>query len=171
MKFTKLKKAVTGLSLAAVMCAGSVCVSPAATKAYSYSPSSARIIIYPYGIVTADHVDFVINLYNKCLGRSASPSEIDYWAKRLASGQMTASDVVRGFFESTEFQNKRTNNTQYVERLYRAVLRREPDGYGKAYWIGALDGGCSRYNVLKGFTNSTEFTNLCRKYGFVRGSL
>ncbi len=44
-----------------------------------------------------------------------------------------------------------------VERLYRSVLGRSPDGSGFAYWVSARVEGVSLRAVADGFLNSAEF--------------
>jgi len=70
-----------------------------------------------------------------------------------------------------EFTDKNISNDAYVERLYRALLNRNPDAVGKATWVAKLNSGASRLEVLKGIVNSNEFTDICNKIGIVRGTL
>jgi len=43
-----------------------------------------------------------------------------------------------------------------VDLLYESVLHRDPDTGGFTYWVGKLDRGVSREQVLTGFSESTE---------------
>ena len=55
--------------------------------------------------------------------------------------------------------------------LYQALFDRNADTEGKANWVSLLDNGVSRAYVLKGFTDSSEFNNLCSVYGIRQGTI
>ncbi|MBR4444605.1 MAG: DUF4214 domain-containing protein, partial [Solobacterium sp.] len=54
---------------------------------------------------------------------------------------------------------------------YLVMMDRPSDSGGKKYWVDKLKAGTSRYDVLKGFVHSTEFTNICNSFGIERGTL
>lgn len=116
-------------------------------------------------VISTSSRQFVSGLYNYCLGRVGSEGEIDSWALGLNNGG-SASQVVRGFFDSQEYANKRTNNEVYVDALYLAVLGRGADAGGRNHWLGLLNSGkASRNDVLNGFVGSAEFIGRCRSLG------
>ena len=45
--------------------------------------------------------------YEIILDRNATKTEIDHWAKKLVSNEMSETDIVYHFVTSKEFQNKR----------------------------------------------------------------
>lgn len=49
--------------------------------------------------------EFVAMLYRGCFDRAGERSGINYWAEKLASGEMNRIDVFYGFANSQEFQN------------------------------------------------------------------
>ena len=53
--------------------------------------------------------------------------------------------------------------------LYNTFFNRAPDAAGLEGWVAALDGGQSKQDVIEGFINSTEWSNLCLLYGIVSG--
>lgn len=108
---------------------------------------------------------FVTRFYQQCLLREPDSGGLAYWVAELESGRKSGADVARGFIHSTEFVNRNVNNTDYVTILYRAFFDREPDVAGYAYWVGRLDSGSTRDEVLDGFIYSVEFSNLCVRYG------
>jgi len=109
--------------------------------------------------------DFVKGLYNNCLGRSGSSQEIRGWANPLTAGNFSAARVAHGFFESPEFKSKNVSNSEYVKRLYKALLQRDYDAGGYLNWYIALaNGRLTRSQVLDGFVNSPEFQNVCKKF-------
>ena len=114
--------------------------------------------------------DFVERLYTQILGRSAEPSGLQAWTDVLKSGKEQGAKVAQGFIDSTEFKARPLSNEEYLKILYRTFFDREPDGAGLEAWIGVLDSGLSRLHVFKGFAESQEFTEICEKYGIIRGN-
>lgn len=114
--------------------------------------------------------DFIIRLYQVILDREPDAEGLLHWKNQMASGK-TAADLVFFFFDSQEMKNKNPDNATYLDYAYRAILGREADEGGKAYWLAELEAGCTRKYVLSGFVNSQEFTNLCKSYGVVKGNL
>ena len=45
---------------------------------------------------------------------------------------------------------------EYIDQLYRDLLHRAPDAAGWSYWVGQLQSGMSREQVVSGLTLSTE---------------
>ncbi len=123
----------------------------------------------PNSTITDDDIEgFAERLYTTCLGRAAEPSGKAYWADQLRSGKSGA-EVAKGFFFSTEFINKNLSDTEFVKRLYRTFMDREADDAGLNYWLNQLKSGKSRLFVYYGFVNSTEWANVCLKYGILSG--
>ena len=114
---------------------------------------------------------FIRRLYSLCLGRNPDKTGFANWKNRLNSGQKTAAQAVQGFFLSAEFKNKNFSNAEFVTRCYRVMLNREPDATGKQNWLNRLKNGYTRKKVLKGFVESSEFTNICKSYGITRGTI
>lgn len=115
--------------------------------------------------------EFVTRLYNLCLQREPDENGLKYWVNRLKSGQMSAAQVVQGFFFSKEMQNLKLDHEEYVERCYEVMMNRGSDSGGKKYWVERLNNGVTRMYVVRGFVESPEFTAIASKYGIKRGSL
>lgn len=115
--------------------------------------------------------EFVTRLYNLCLQREPDENGLKYWVNRLKSGQMSAAQVVQGFFFSKEMQNLNLDHDEYVERCYEVMMNRGSDSGGKKYWVERLNNGVTRMYVVRGFVESPEFTAIAAKYGIKRGSL
>ena len=113
-------------------------------------------------------VDFATRLYTTCLGREADQAGLMAWARQLANQRDTGTGAARGFFFSSEFTNQNIDNGEYVTRLYRTFMGREPDQAGYDAWVGQLDCGVSREEVFDGFAGSNEFAGICASYGIVR---
>lgn len=119
-----------------------------------------------------DNVEgFVGRMYSKALGRQAEAQGLHDWTNRLLLGLRDGAGISEGFIESDEFAQRKLNNSEYVDTLYRTFFDREPDESGKADWMEALESGNSRHFVLCGFVNSEEFTKLCEQYGIIRGTM
>ena len=112
---------------------------------------------------------FVGRLYRLCLGRTPDGSGSEYWSSQLQNHVISGTNCAYGFFFSREFINGNYSNNEYVVRLYRVMLGREPDAPGLANWVSALNRGVSRQDVFYGFAHSAEFTRICAEYGIVRG--
>lgn len=111
---------------------------------------------------------FVSRLYTQALGRAYDVNGLNDWCKRINNKTWSVTDVATtGFFHSPEFTNKNLSNREYVKVLYRTFLGREYDAAGLADWCAKLDSGKqSRDEVLRGFSNSVEFANIKKAYGF-----
>lgn len=109
--------------------------------------------------------DYVDGLYKYALNREHDKKGYENWCKRLMSSEKTASEVAWGFFGSSEYTKKKTSDERYVQQLYEALLRREPDKTGKKHRLAELKKGESREEVCKHITNSKEFKKFCDKRG------
>ena len=118
-----------------------------------------------------DVTAFVDRMYTKVLNRSSDVNGVDYWCKKLLTKESTGADITEGFLNSKEFNNKRVSNKEYVNVAYRTILDREADSKGRSYWVNKLNSGSTKREVLKGFVESKEFTNLCGKYNISRGNI
>lgn len=109
----------------------------------------------------ADDHRFVTSLYRSILNREPDSGGHDHWVRSLR-GDMNREQVITSFFNSAEYQGFGRSNRDYVSDLYHGILGREPDNEGYDYWVGALDGGKSRDQVLWGFIGSQEYKKLRR---------
>ena len=113
-------------------------------------------------------MEFVERMYKDCLKRPPEEEGCLYWSKRLGERTITAKKMLEYFFLSPEIRSKNLPNREYVQRIYKAMLNREPDDNGLNYWTGRLDKGDSPAVVIKGFVDSEEFRQVCEAYGIVR---
>lgn len=111
--------------------------------------------------------NFVLRLYNKCLGRDAEEVGTKYWINLLHSGKQSGTAVAYNFYFSNEFISHNYNNTDYVTNLYHSILGRDPDDTGLNFWVSTLNQGASRESILYGFGNSAEWRSICASYGIV----
>ena len=113
--------------------------------------------------------DFVERCYTKVLGRKSEKNGKKYWVDRIMKAKNTKEEALKtasdGFFNSTEFLNKKTSQTEFVKICYRTFLDREAEAGGLNYWLNQLKSGKTRNQVLQGFATSTEFSNIMASYG------
>ena len=131
---------------------------------YQYGLQFQGFIVLPQPSVSKKGATtFCTQLYKNLFNRKPDTTGLNYWVNRMASRAVSPSDVVVGFFNSNEYTKKKRNNEEFVEDCYRAILNRNSDIGGKKYWLDILNKGGSRFTILNGFCNSTEFRNICIK--------
>ena len=113
---------------------------------------------------------FVTRLYKVCLDREPDADGLDHWTNILVNREQTGSQVGYGFAFSVEFKNHNYCNSCYVKQLYKAFLGREYDEGGLEHWVGKLNEGTTREEILNGFLLSVEFGGICEEYGIDRGT-
>ena len=139
---------------------------PAAISAPSAVPaSSAAPVTQVAGAVRTGVEGFVDRLYVNALNRNADESGRAYWINILNAKEQTGTQVANGFFNSVEFASRNLNNEQFVQTLYKVFFDRKPDQAGLDNWINALNNGATRFQVIAGFTGSSEWTDTCNAYG------
>ncbi len=114
--------------------------------------------IYPDGsILTPELRTYIHRMYRNVLGREAEMDGFYGWADLIWNGEETAGDLPAHFFFSPEYLALEKADDAFVTDCYHAVLGREPEAEGYAYWLEKLAGGATREEVLRGFTESPEF--------------
>lgn len=110
--------------------------------------------------------EFIERLYKTTLGRSSDQQGKAYWIYKARTGS-TGADIAYGFLRSAEFIQRQVkmSDDEYVETLYSAFFGRHSDGIGRDYWCGRLETGHPRDSIIEGFLGSTEWRDLCRRYG------
>ena len=114
---------------------------------------------------------FVTRMYQVVLGRDPDPNGLNTWVTQLESGKMQAADIVTGFFNSPEYQEKNKKTDEVVKDCYNAMLGRDPDQGGMTFWKAMLDIGMSSDKVCSGFLDSQEFIALANSYGIKPGTI
>ncbi|MBP5491231.1 MAG: DUF4214 domain-containing protein [Clostridiales bacterium] len=116
-------------------------------------------------------VRFAARLYTKCLNRFPDYSGLDYWSMSLTNLEATGYQAASSFFTLPEFVGLKTTNEEYLTRLYRTFMGREPETEGFNYWLGLLNGGMDRNEAMKAFAGCPEFQEICNRYGIERGEI
>jgi hypothetical protein len=102
------------------------------------------------------HARVIQDLYGYYLGRAADPTGLATWNLFLAQGG-TAEQLAAMLVGSPEyFSNHGSNNTAFLQALYRDVLQRPIDPSGQQGWGQALAGGATRANVAAAILASPE---------------
>ena len=116
-------------------------------------------------------VKFATRLYTCCLGRDPEEDGLNYWALALTNLDATGYQAASLFFTLPEFVGLKTTNEEYLKRLYTTFMGREPEVEGYNYWLGMLNGGADRNDVMKAFAGCPEFQDICNQYGIERGEI
>ena len=143
------------------------------TKPGQPSPTTAPVTPVP-GDPDKDpsFEDFVERLYVVALDRASDPSGKEFWVEKVENGEYNGADCARFFLlDAPEFMQRKLNNNKFLEVLYHTFYDRDSDANGKAYWLGRLNEGISRRDVVNAFIESTEWCNVCATYGVKSGAL
>jgi len=114
---------------------------------------------------------FIQRLYQNVLGRQADQGGLDFWKNALANGQSNGSTISEQFFFSNEYLNRNRTNAQYVNDLYETCMGRPADEGGRDFWVGRLNSGVSRRQLMEQFLQSDEFKRICAQYGIPVGQI
>jgi probable HAF family extracellular repeat protein len=95
--------------------------------------------------------------YLAAFGRETDPGGLSYWAGLLKAG-MTAAQLSRDLAGSPEFRalHDQQNDRDYVDSIYANGLGRQADAGGESYWVGTLQSGTGRSDVLAAIAQSPE---------------
>lgn len=104
---------------------------------------------------------FVERMYTTAMNRASDAEGLEYWAHELSNFKISGEVVGASFFLSDEMNGFKLSDSEYVTRLYKTFMDREPDEDGLSYWVGLLGSGSARADVVFGFTRSPEFTGKC----------
>lgn len=113
---------------------------------------------------------FVESLYEGFFNRSYDVGGLRAWMYALATDSMTGQQVASCFFNSAEFQGLNLSDSEFITRIYRVCLDRDPDPAGLEYWMSQITAHHSRDFVFAGIINSEEFRDKCSEYGISSSS-
>lgn len=98
----------------------------------------------------------ITGYYRATLGRAPDAAGLRHWVDVIGEGATPAA-VAADFYASDEYHRRSGGtNDGWVRALYSALLHRNPDSAGLAYWLGVLDAGASRASVAADFYGSIE---------------
>jgi hypothetical protein len=100
--------------------------------------------------------DDIYYLYKYLLNREPDDAGYAYWEAMLPS--MGIYNITQFFYNLPEVQAVYggTSNQDFALDLYWNILKRAPDGEGLTYWIGRLNDGMPRVNVILTFIGAAK---------------
>lgn len=104
----------------------------------------------------------VLRLYWAVLDREPDVEGALFWLNGYNSGEWPIRRISGYFATSPEFVGKygaELSNAEFVTVVYRNVLDRDPDVEGYGYWLGAVDGGMAREEMVLLISNAPEFVD------------
>lgn len=179
---------VTTLDSIAQNGTGKIIVTPVVGLSASETPYTTRLAISNHNGDELDSIKIVFtvstaqmranryvkSLYINILGRTEAgitDKEIKYWADQLLNNQVTAAGLAAEFFACDEFRNQNVTDTEFIQRLYLAVLGRTADTDGLNRYLAYLTAGKSRSWVFKAIVDSQEFANHCIALTLNKGTI
>ncbi len=156
MAMMTMKKVLLALILAATSLV--TVGSPAQAAAYD-GDTFAELIQDP--TLHNEH-SIVIRFYAAVFARTPDNGGIRFWLDQYDTGLWSTRRIANFFVTSDEFVSlygAGTTNAQFVDAVYPNVLGRQPDAGGRSFWIGYLDEGNSRAEMILLVSNSPEFIN------------
>lgn len=116
------------------------------------------------GALAAPKVDTAVaqgqvrRLYLAFFLREADAEGHNYWVSVYRGGN-NLGVIAGGFINSEEFRSQygSLNNSEFVSLVYQNVMNRDADHSGHEYWVGKMNQGLSRGDVMVNFSESAEF--------------
>ncbi len=97
----------------------------------------------------------VTRFYQDTLGRAPDSAGLSGWVSAARSG-MPVAQIAAAFYGSDEYRRRSGSDEAWIRDLYRALLFREPDAAGQAYWLGRLRAGMPAGQIAYAFYQSSE---------------
>ena len=111
---------------------------------------------------------FVVRLFRDIIvGYNLTETELNFWHAAVREGRTSGAELAYEFLFSKDV---RVDDTEFINRLFRALLRQEPTQAGINHNQSLIDNGVSRYTLFVNFANTAEFNNFCVSHGVVRGT-
>ncbi len=129
-----------------------------------YNVSSTPLILTAVTDIYGEATAYVTRLFRGLLNRDPDSGALNYYVQKLGVDKVKGRDVLKEIMNSSEFKNATVKNEDFVTRVYKGILLREPDSEGYSYWTNFLNNGGSRDEMINQFLNSTEYKNISNKY-------
>jgi len=121
--------------------------------------NNVEMLAFANGNVTVlahNHQEAVVGrAYELLLDRNVDTGGFAFWIAGVQSG-VSLQNTLSLMMQSPEYTGASLSNSAFVDLLYTNGFGRTADVQGKAFWVGALDTGVSRAQVLEGFASSAE---------------
>ena len=113
----------------------------------------------------------VEGLYRGLLGREGDLEGRSFWLERVEAGGSFV-EIADSMLASEEGESALLlSDAGFLAQFYDAVLGREADAAGLAFWTAALAGGSSRAEIAAGFVTSNEARGLSVEAGLAIADL
>ena len=137
---------------------------------YGVDVGSYTATTYNADTTTEKASNFVKHLYSSVLNKNMTTEQVSNIANKLVSGKITASGVMKAFFESDNIKNLKLSDEEFVKRLGKACFNQDLPSDKVTEYTNKLSSGTSRNELLKEFLGKTDFQNLCNTYGLTKGT-
>lgn len=97
----------------------------------------------------------VTRFYRDALGREPDAAGLAWWVQQAQSG-MPVAKIAASFYGSPEYRQRSGSEQAWLTNVYRALLFREPDAAGMAFWLARLHSGTAATDIAYSFYQSTE---------------
>ena len=97
-------------------------------------------------------------IYKAAFDRAPDAGGLGFWINAMDDGASLTS-VAGGFIASPEFKQlygANVTDRDFVTKVYKNVLDRNPDQSGYDFWLGAMGRGATRADILASFSESPE---------------
>ena len=110
--------------------------------------------------------ELINGLYKYVLKRKnkIAADDLEYWINKTLK-EDNVIDVIKGFFNSSEYKDLKTSREQFVKDVYRSLLFRDPEDSALTSRVNALANGETRNEVIEAVISSQEFRNICSDKG------
>ncbi|MBO7424534.1 MAG: DUF4214 domain-containing protein, partial [Clostridiales bacterium] len=78
-------------------------------------------------IASANATAFATRLYTECLGREPEAEGLKFWSLGLTNLELSGTQAAREFFYSPEFVNANYSDEEYINRMYKTFMGRDPE--------------------------------------------
>ncbi|MBL9104420.1 MAG: DUF4214 domain-containing protein [Myxococcales bacterium] len=113
----------------------------------------------------SENASFAYRIYAAAYGRTPDEDGLRFWTGVLdergdGPPEVADKEFVASFFltanEFTDVYGENPTNEEYINKLYQNVLHREADQDGYDFWLGKIEEGEGRDDMLIYFTDSGE---------------
>ncbi|MBL8583736.1 MAG: DUF4214 domain-containing protein, partial [Rhizobiaceae bacterium] len=113
----------------------------------------------------SENASFAYRIYAAAYGRTPDEAGLRFWTGVLdergdGPPEVADKEFVASFFltanEFTDVYGENPTNEEYINKLYQNVLHREADQDGYDFWLGKIEEGEGRDDMLIYFTDSGE---------------
>ncbi len=105
-------------------------------------------------------------LYVNALKHAPSIEALNDWTGKMLEHQLTSFEIANAIFNSDEYKNLGTTNTQYITDLYMALLKRLPSTEEIQAQIHTLtSNNNNRQSILDILNRSSEYNDICYPAG------